>query len=723
MSISRIQKELLLEEVTKYYFLSGEKPLDTMIFQDVSSFFAENPVGQPFKMNLNNIFTGIESSPEQINDAIMRAVINLSILYESLASEAERSMRLFTIVSSRLESLRIKRDRIESDIDDYLLALNSTFGFFYSFSDKFSSLDYTDVSYTSAFVDVESNNVSIPYVPELTKPLPSTFISLSDVSVTGSDVNTQYSYTETGVFDSITDGLSNTKWNITTYTENGGRVTVVLKIDIASQNQNTKISKITINPYTVKPMRIAVEAESSNLLDSVVNQKRPFGTRVPVTANKATFVDDFDNVSSIYITMQKDEPDYILDSGQKRHAYTFGLKDLEVIRAHFDQFASFVTVPISLPEELAKDHVIDAVSVKADYAQPVNTGIQFFIATDSDSASSINDFAWKSISLEKESDAVDSGSILKLNGARVETLNIVSDPIDSDIKLIDFDTNNTNLSQRNPNTTIIPGIDIYRIAEFTKDFIPQTIRIEEGLNTLRTLALPLDANAVSDLSYWADYVNKVEEADEYYVETNTGNGFFYGGNLGENSLSVYAETYLESLIDRETIIKQFIKSDANSQQWDVEVWLNGRSVGSLPKGTDSFLIPWTFKKGLNHIAITANIPDSSVESLNPYLGILDIMVNDSLENYGIVKLANWSYVDIFHMKYNESEQPNTFTIYEGEIISRKKPTSNFRLHYTSSTGEGPYAIRLRVDMERAEYNDAVSPVLNNYSIKFSYGER
>ena len=177
------------------------------------------------------------------------------------------------------------------------------------------------------------------------------------------------------------------------------------------------------------------------------------------------------------------------------------------------------------------------------------------------------------------------------------------------------------------------------------------------------------------------------------------------------------------MIEREPLIKEFRKADANSQQWDVYVYLNGRKIGSLPQGTDTALLPWKFNKGLNHIALTVQIPASSQSFPSPYLGIIDLMLKDDLNAFGTVKLATWSYIDIFKMRYNETGQPKTFAINDNEIISRRKPTTNFRLKYTKATGHGPDSIRFRADFERSSDNDSVSSNLDSYSVRFSYGDK
>jgi hypothetical protein len=210
---------------------------------------------------------------------------------------------------------------------------------------------------------------------------------------------------------------------------------------------------------------------------------------------------------------------------------------------------------------------------------------------------------------------------------------------------------------------------------------------------------------------------------------DSGDGFFYGGDVGENGKSVFIETYVDSKTFQRNIIKDFKKADANAKYWHVKLFLNGNEVAELKPGVETVTVPWTLKKGLNHVIVLVNIPlkkgRSGVAQTTPeipFLGVLTLMDGDNLYEYGTVKLSNWRYVDLFQLKFNESGQPRTFSIYDGYIISRRKPSNNFLLKYSKSTGFAPQAIRLRCDMKRALQNPSVTPTLKSYRLRFSYGE-
>lgn len=126
--------------------------------------------------------------------------------------------------------------------------------------------------------------------------------------------------------------------------------------------------------------------------------------------------------------------------------------------------------------------------------------------------------------------------------------------------------------------------------------------------------------------------------------------------------------------------------------------------------------------GRNHVAILLNIPDATIEFPTPYIGTVDLMSDSKLHDFGVVKLETWNYVDFFKFKNNEVNDSKSFTIYNDEIISRRKPTDNFRLSYSKGTSAGPDAIRLRMDLSRSNFYTDATPLIDSYRLRFSYGD-
>src|SRR5690606_29075136 len=148
-----------------------------------------------------------------------------------------------------------------------------------------------------------------------------------------------------------------------------------------------------------------------------------------------------------------------------------------------------------------------------------------------------------------------------------------------------------------------------------------------------------------------------------------GSAFFYGGDIGTASRCVHVETYLESLDDFEDQIQEIVKDEANVQQWGIKLYLNGLEIADLPIGKNRDVVNYNFRKGLNHLAMTILIPPNTTAFPNVYVGSINLMNDNSLQNYGKVRLSSVKYVDFFDFKYNYSKDSNVFTINNNRIIT------------------------------------------------------
>ena len=720
MGISEIQKKRVFEEVTRNFFASGEKPSLRDILAVLSEYFDDHPVGLPLSLPLEYLTEDMTSDVDKFNTIMGRMSLNLDVLYESNYEQVKDIMTLTTLLRSNLEKLRNKRNKIIATLDDHLFSLYNTDGYYFSRSDVFSDLDLVDLSLTNAFINTTVGEVTIPVVSNLSNQLAASEYSAVSLSAVFDGV--QSSVDTVSPFAGCIDGLTNTIWSSEIQTLTKGEAVMSVTLDVGSNNRPVTVSKIDFDPYGISPVQAFVEVSTANdPLGTFVD----FGSQIKTSLYKMSFVSAPLDVTQIRITLRKSEPDYtITESGTTKYRYIFGAKNISVIEQVYDSEATLVSSPLAISTVLSEDNVIDAVSLSAIDEIPEGTDIKYYVAADTGLVNpEIGDFDWKRIFPIDEADKSKSG-IVRFDGARSFVKYIRSNPNTSELQLIPLDNTNRDLTKRNPSAVVVSGADIYRLASF-KDtkVLPSSLRLEEGVNTTRILYTGLKPAAVQGLDYWAPYVNGSSTSSYVYGRIDSGNEFFYGGDIGESGKSVYVETYLESLEDQNLILKEFKKIDPNSKVWDVVVYLNGVKVGSLPIGTDSLVIPWKFNQGLNHVVLTINIPKSSGAYPNPYIGLVDLMGGSDLFDFGTVKLATWSYVDIFAMQYNEVDSPYTFTMYNDEIVSRRKPTSNFRLTYSQATNSAPGSIRVRADLSRSGSNQFVTPIIDSYRLRFLYANR
>lgn len=720
MSISRIQRETILEEVARGFFRSGERPRLIDVMKQVEAFFGQYPVGRPLPMPLDGIVEGRQSDVDQFNRILANLAFNLQVLYEANREQVEDNSLLTSTLNLELERLRARRAKLVARMDDYLFSLYNSDGYFYAFSDTFADVEFTDLSLTTAFVNTDAGQVQLPPVAGATKVLGASGFSGATIAVVEGDTEKAVTFENVTPFQFCVDGLENTVWAVEVVTNTPKEL--LLTVDIGMTDQPTEVSRIELNAFTVTPVQAWVHTRSAGGGGQVAGrgELEEFGSGIKTSNQYFVYTDDPRPVNSMTISMRKTEPDYEeYENGTIKYRYIFGAKSLAVSHHVYDNEAVFVSAPLQLPGALRGEQAIDVVSILTEDDIPLNTSIKYYVASDplTSTVSSVSDLEWKPID-PIQAESVDGNTTVSFSGASTYTRDIRRTPERStDIQLIAEDTTNEVLAERNPSAVIVPGSDIYRIAEFDVSFIPGAVTLEEGVNSTRILYDYIDTTNGLTLNYWKPRLNgTTAPLGETQGRVDAGNDFFWAGDIGQTAVSAYVETYLDSLSDQELYLRTFRKTDPQSKLWAVKVFLNGREIGSLPVGTDEMVLPWKFNQGLNHVAITANIPSATGGAS----GTLTLMTESALYDFGTVKLATWEYVDLYNMTYNETDDPKTFTIYNGEIVSRRRPTDNFRLTYSTPLNGGPRAVRVRADLSRTANAPSVSPSLDKYRIRFQY---
>lgn len=708
MSIRRIQQERVLEEATRSLYTSGTKPTLNAIFNIVSRHFARNRVGAPLPLPQGVTQFRQQSNVAAFNLALLNMAENIDVLYEAMLEQVDDVLLLSSSLQAHVDRLKTMRRRIETTIDDYLLSLYDTDGYFYSISDTFADLVLTDLNLTSAYVDTVAGQVGIPAITAYSHQVQKQNITLTSVTslVNGaimpvSDLS--------GFGGAIEDDLDNTAWILEVDTAVPADVLLIAEISIGPA-AGSLMSRIEIAPYGVSPVQALVETAAPGGSAFV-----PFGNRIAYTTDRIVLVNELRSIGKVRITFRKTSADYTVQEGNTtRYRYLFGAKTLAFYEQAYDISAQFVSESLGFHEDLSGEHAIDAVVLVVDEEKPPNTNIDYYLAVDDGGAiSDINDLDWRPA---VPMGASDVGSIIRFDGASMMTRTISSTSTTPNFPLLPIDTAAGDPSMRNPSQVIVPGQDIYRLCGFNEPVLLTSLKLEEGINTTRISYIPvLNVAATNSLSYWVEAF-KSPNLRVKYARIDAGNEYFFGGDIGESNVSAFVETYIESDIDRPTFLSEFSKTDVNSQQWDVRVLLNGREIGNLPVGTHRSLLPWTLRKDvLNHVILLVNIPTGTS------VGTLRLMGDNSLFDFGTVKLATWSYVDFFDLQHNQAGEPATFSFFEEEIVTRKKPTDNFRFRYALPTGNGPTNLRFRADLSRHDNNPSITPRLNSYRLRFSYG--
>lgn len=723
-SIREVQIEAVLANTVRALYSSGVKPSLSQVFGEVSRYFAQYKPGTPIELAFNS---SDRSDAAVMNDLMAKTILNLHTLYDATQSQVDDIMELTSVLRVRLKQLSQKRRRLTSQVEDFLLALYNTDGYYHAFGDTFADLIYTDKKYTNAFVDTQVGTVTLPTLASLTRIVPGYLVSLANIDVFTTPIgavgvvdSVKASYKAVAPLSGAFDGLTNTFWAVEVETETPSEVIVELTLSVGDVDNPADISKVDIDPHVVSPVQVYLEIGSE--YQNAITYSA-YGNSIQNSLTKMSFVGPLKRIRSLKIIMRKTQHDYTDNtSGDIKYRYIFGAKEISIVQNVYDRSATFVSTPISIDwAEEDKSAVIDAVSLTTDAENVEGTSIEYFVAIDNSSAVSVADFDWQPISPLSENETANS-NVVRFNGSRSVTKKITADPLGQEVQLIPLDSTNQDLQQRNPSAVIVPGVDIYRLAKFEERYLEKTLKLEEGVNTTKIHYFDwIPDAAVLSLEAWHAVIKSNAPPSIAYGKIDQGNDFFYGGDIGAVGKNVLVETILEVRNEIEPFLAEFRKVDNYSLYWPVRIYLNGREVAYLPAGTEKSLIPWTFKQGQNQISVSIVIPFSSTDYLYPYLGTVQLLGDKSLSDLGRVKLSDWNYVSEFDMRYNQARDPHTFTIINNEIVSRRKPTTDFILSYARASVDAPQSIRFRADFSRDSQNPNVAPKLNSYRLRFSYG--
>lgn len=721
MTISNIQKEKFLSTLYKNLYAGGNKPEEQEILEFFSKYFSRYQPGEPIEINSQLFRQMAFGQTEIFNQKMLHALFNVEVLYDSIFENSNDLMSVATALNKRLGNLKIKRINLENKIDDLIFSNQNSDGFFAAYSDTFASTEGSDLSYTSAFVDIINGKVCLPTLSSSVFDLLSTQSIVSgsptySLSFNRTQISANKQFSDDSFFGSVFDGLDNTEWQDIFYFDTVGLVSFSINLPIT---KNVIISKIEGRLNTISPTDIYIKVNytDSNKVAEILNKKS--------TKDYDRFSFDFEpgNVGSIDMFFVKNEPDFIDQNKVNRYGYRYGIRDIAISGQYHDKGATFVTTPISLNSNDNSNLVIDAVSLEVDESSK-DGSIFYFVAEDNKSAQSISDFSWIPISPEQNAQNSFSKTV-NFFGSTLKSKKILEtkNPSANEMKKISLVSKKAskNLNEQNPTVDLYSGQTIYRMAQIDQLDNPISSYLLDGVNLVSGSYINYQNeiyNENNSLSTWHSIlsgkssVRRIYSIPEYELSNNS--MFFSGPNISSISVLLQAKIFCANDI---TVRHLLVKNDSISKQWNVSVNLNGRPT-LIPAGETSKLVEWNFKTGINIIKVAIDIKGNAN-------GSISLMDSRSLLDYGLVYRQYYGYVDPLEFKLNRSVYDKVFTIENffgnKEILCRDNVGTNARLFYYTNNPNPVTSIRLRADLARGR-NPLSSPSLNYFKLKFKNSE-
>lgn len=735
MTIENIQKRRFLETIYKIYYSLGSSPSEDEISTIYGRYFSAHKPGLSIPVPYNDLSASSLIDHEKMNKIIAHMAFNVDVLYDFFHEEVSDLYDLITALKFRVDNLKQRRAELEKKVDDALFSINNTDGFYYSHTNAFNNLDLTDLSKSSAVVDVSSRKMTIPKITSgifnyVGNILNTTNNASMEIFFDGVKAMTVPSINLSNLFN----GLNNSEWKYQFESSSIGLCTMKLIIPVSSSvNNSSGISLIEGKINSLKPVDINVVVNNSgNRLD-------------PILLSKSS-LSDFDNfsfsfgltsASSVDLFLTKAEPDYTKNtSNQTRYVYDFRIEELIITAPYYDSSAIFVSQPIYLETTQNNKLSIDLVQLDADQQVPTGTSINYYMAAERTGNSLIGDYNWIKVSPKSMKDS-DSSSTVSFSGtSRIESSIVLGSSNQVNPSKYEMIKIPRSVQAKNPIKDYFYRDDfenlnfsLYRLAKFPGEVDPYEVHILEGTQSNQLLAYFASGSHL-DKSTWQQVLSGTRKdivPNVFNYSLGNTQEFYQAQNIPFGSIYISTNIYMENSFN---ITKKFLKS-LSAQFWDILVYLNGSEItqqSSLGPGILSSSLTWNFKKGENSIVVIINkstndsdgikTPFNGTVSLMDGIGLLNIPNSEVYQNY-------LSFVKIENLRNSYSNEDNVFSIirYENsnEIVYRRTEEikEGSKVYYLSNSSNSPTAIRVRADLNRG-LDAYTAPSVISYTLKFRH---
>lgn len=731
MSIENIQKKRFLETIYKIYYTLGSEPSDSEVSNLYGRYFSRFAPGASLDLSYQDINSQSVIDQDSLNRIMVHILFNLDVLYESFYEQIENLYSIVSAYSKRIESVKSKRAEIEKKVDDHLFAIRNSDGFYYSFSEAFNDLNGTDISLTSAVVDLENRKLDIPKLNSglfnyVANTLSKSSNATLDVIFDGSTVKT-----ENISLENAFNGLNNFDWMYTYQAPTIGLCTFKISIPISSSTQSISLVEGKIN--SIKPVDIAiVVVDPSSRASSLI-----FTKQNTLDFDRFSFSFPATGTNSIEIYFTKSEPDKTIASAQGIvYSYDIRIDELVISSPYYDASAVYVSNPIGIPSDQNQNLIIDKVVLDVKDQVPTGSNIRYYIAEDKPGSNNIYDYDWISISplgLRNSSNPVMvnfSGTNKTSSVISQQSSSSISSSVLSMIKIPRESTYNNPLSNYYyESDSSVLNFNLYRLAKFAPGIKPYESYILENVDS-NQLTVNIVGGQNLDKSSWQEVLSGSRTDIVYTTFTRSisnSQDFFTAQNIPYGS--IYIETNVMSE-ENLSITEPFLK-DLSAQYWDVKIYLNGIDLTAnetLSAGVLSSNITWSFKKGQNNLIIIINKSSNNTSGTNTaFNGSISILANRSILSLnGIKCYKNYLYeVKPEDLRSYYSNKDNVFSViqYDNgyEVVYRRleEIIEGSRVYYYYNTDNNVKSIRVRADLFRGS-NVYTAPSISSYAVKFKH---
>ena len=496
-----------------------------------STFTPGEPRFSPMKVKKRST-----SSSHIYNENLAGIVRDMKVLYEEQHDQVNQILRSFSASESELRKARRDLAKSRRELDSLLLTVDSSEGFFLSFTDNFLDLEYIDVK-RSTGVDVDTSEGMILLAGEQEDtyskiPLPH-YNGVKNGNweiITGQSAISEQALAPGTRFEYMFNDTSRA-WKQQIYATSRDTIAGKFTVRLTSDGSSIPINAIKVDPHSGGPIYVEIKYRdkptdtfrsvySVNPARTILSEETWQINAVP-TKRQVLY-------SEFEFTLLKDKEDFIDADG--RYVYEFGIKNLSIIYSANTVEGDLRSETIPFEGYDGETITINDVVLTVNEEVPTNTSITYYVAPDEyvrggifvnasgiatspedpnrinfasgvpdsstrvlqsqlanwvDSAKS-GQFVWEGVDwgswepnwqpiqpINASAGSTSTGS----KGTRVAAMDNIS-VVDDEGSLSDTLDN----EWVSPSGTTINGIEFYQINQFTTSPIPETVEIRQGKN-------------------------------------------------------------------------------------------------------------------------------------------------------------------------------------------------------------------------------------------------
>jgi hypothetical protein len=383
MAIRDTYAELLLEQIIEAILEDGQLPTTSEIDDRFDAFTTANDISQPvFGAKDHKVSEGDNSSAtayNTINEEIKR---DLQVAFRHLFKVSDRSIRSFERWRSESKLIEARLIDLEERISTLLLLSADTAGFFNFVQDNFVDTSKTDLSLTTAYVNVDKQTVTIG-----TSSAGSTRYDLSELRV--KDVQFDV-LSKSNLISRVPSEGSDLRyiisdkdnfWQERVFTSKPGPVTGEIKIDLG---QEQEISRIDVDLHMSN-------TNSSVTVVPLLSVDNHNFTQLPISSFSRSVVDktifQFTPTTARYIKFLLTKPGFDIVH-KSQYVYEFGVDEISFYKEGFaeDDSNVFVSDPLSVTDINGNPEEFSRITLETCEFLPEDTSIDYSVVVGNDPA-------------------------------------------------------------------------------------------------------------------------------------------------------------------------------------------------------------------------------------------------------------------------------------------------------------------------------------------------